>query len=277
LVRASLAARINYSTMLLIVLPASVGPADALASLAVTASSASPTDGFGHRRGGRARIAAEWLSTAESARWPEPPAGDGRPVLLIPGFLANDGSLGRMASWLRSGGFRTYRSGIPVNLACMEPLVARLETRLQDVAERTGRRVLVLGQSRGGTLGRVLVTRRPELVDELVTLGSPTGSQLAVRRAAWLSIGTIGLLGTFGVPGCFSITCRNGGCCARARADLRAPFPSTCRYIVVYSKSDEIVQWQACLDPAAELIEVDTTHLGMGFDAGVWRALARAL
>ncbi|HWF36578.1 MAG TPA: hypothetical protein VG295_14460, partial [Solirubrobacteraceae bacterium] len=66
-------------------------------------------------------------------------------------------------------------------------------------------------------------------------------------------------------------------CCARARAELAAPFPSSCRWLAVYSKSDEIVKWESCLDPAAEAIEVDTTHIGMGFDASVWRRLARAV
>jgi pimeloyl-ACP methyl ester carboxylesterase len=182
-----------------------------------------------------------------------------------------------MAAWLRSGGFRTYRSGIAVNTACMEPLVDRLETRLARIVERNGKRAVVLGQSRGGTLGRILAVRRPELVEELVTLGAPTLDQLAVHRAAWVSIGAVGLLGTLRVPGCFSITCRTGQCCARARAELAAPFPSSCRWLAVYSKSDEIVKWESCLDPAAEAIEVDTTHIGMGFDASVWRRLARAV
>jgi pimeloyl-ACP methyl ester carboxylesterase len=159
----------------------------------------------------------------------------------------------------------------------MEPLVERLEARLTSVVERTGRRAVVLGQSRGGTLGRVLAVRRPELVETLVTLGSPTRDQLAVHRAAWVSIGAVALLGTIGMPGCFSMTCQTGGCCARARGELRGPFPSSCRYVSLYSRSDEVVRWQACLDPAAETIEVDTTHLGMGFDAGVWRTLAAAL
>jgi triacylglycerol lipase len=222
-------------------------------------------------------VASEWLSTADAVHWPTPPDGDGRPILLIPGFLAGDGSLSRMASWLRAGDFRTYRSGMAVNLACMEPLVERLEARLLSVVERTGRRAVVLGQSRGGTLGRVLAVRRPELVEELVTLGSPIRDQLAVHRAAWLSIGAVGLLGTLRVPGCFSITCRTGHCCARARADLVAPFPSSVRWVSLYSKSDEVVKWEACLDPAAEQIEVGTTHIGMGFDAGVWRILAQAM
>jgi pimeloyl-ACP methyl ester carboxylesterase len=203
--------------------------------------------------------------------------GDGQPVLLIPGFLAGDGSLSRLAVWLRSGGFRTYRSGLAVNAACMEPLVQRLEDRLEQVVERNGRRAVVVGQSRGGTLGRVLAVRRPELVEVLVTLGSPMRDQLAVHRATWLSIGAVGLLGTLGVPGCFSITCQMGSCCSRSRSELRAPFPDACRFLCFYSRSDEIVKWEACLDPAAKAIEVDTTHIGMGFDAEVWRSLAQAL
>ena len=198
-------------------------------------------------------------------------------MLLIPGFLANDGSLSRMSGWLRAGGFRTYRSGIVLNTACMESLVGNLERRLLSVVERTGRQAVVIGQSRGGTLGRVLAVRRPELVEALVTLGSPTRDQLAVHRGAWVGIGAVGLLGTLGVPGCFSISCSLGGCCTRAQADLRAPFPGGVRYISVYSKSDEIVRWEACLDTAAQPLEVNTTHIGMGFDASVWRMLAPAL
>jgi len=243
----------------------------------VTASRAAPRGAVPRRRGGRTRFAIEWLSTADRARWPEPPEGDGRPALLIPGFLANDGTLSRMAGWLRTGDFRTYRSGILLNTACMEPLIESLERRLASVVERSGRRAVVVGQSRGGTLGRVLAVRRPELVETLLTLGSPARDPLAVHKGAWVGIGAVGLLGTLGVPGCFSISCRTGYCCARSRAELLDEFPSEVRYLAVYSRSDEIVKWEACLDPAAEPIEVDTTHIGMGLDAEVWRTLATAL
>lgn len=40
------------------------------------------------------------------------PAGDGSPVLLIPGFLAGDVTLAVMHGWLRKIGYRSYRSGI---------------------------------------------------------------------------------------------------------------------------------------------------------------------
>ena len=47
-----------------------------------------------------------------------------------------------------------------------------LEERLEALAETRGPAVLI-GQSRGGKLARVLAARRPDLVTGVVTLGSP--------------------------------------------------------------------------------------------------------
>jgi pimeloyl-ACP methyl ester carboxylesterase len=197
--------------------------------------------------------------------------------MLIPGFLAGDLSLRRMSTWLQSGGFVCAPSGMRWNVDCMERVAQSLEARLEEAVEREGQRALIVGQSRGGTLGRVLAVRRPDLVETLVALGSPVTDQLAVRPQVWLSIGAVGGLGTLGVPGLFSASCRNGSCCARARKQLREPFPDSVRFVAVYSRRDEVVKWEACLDPDAEQIEVDTTHIGMGLDATVWDRLAAAL
>jgi triacylglycerol lipase len=45
----------------------------------------------------------------------------------------------------------------------------------------------------------------------------------------------------------------------------------------VYSRSDEVVRWEACLDPGAEPLEVQASHIGMGFSREVWTGLAGAL
>ncbi|HMJ32794.1 MAG TPA: hypothetical protein VK501_02665 [Baekduia sp.] len=223
------------------------------------------------------RVAREWASTRDARSRPAPPQGHGRPVLLVPGFLAGDASLGRLGAWLRGGGWRTYRSGIATNVDCMEPLVARLETRVEGIAERAGRPVTIVGQSRGGTLGRALAVRRPDLVDMLVTLGSPVRDQLGIHPRTRLAVTAVGLLGTAGVPGLFSRRCTNGPCCAQARADVLGPFPAAVGYVAVYSPLDEVVRIDACLDPAAEQIPVPTSHVGMGLDARVWRVLAARL
>ena len=225
----------------------------------------------------RLRVLSEWQSTRERSRWPEPPQGEGRPVMLIPGFMAGDSSLTRMAVWLRGGGYELARSGISWNSACMEETVVAVEARLADAVSRNGQRALLVGQSRGGAIGRALAVLRPDLIETLVTLGSPLLDQLAVSWRVWPSIAAVGLLGTVGVPGMFSLSCMRGECCARTLQAVSAPLPDQVRFLSLYSRSDEIVDWRACLDPAAELIEVDTSHVGMGMALSVWTTLADAL
>jgi triacylglycerol lipase len=225
----------------------------------------------------RPRVVAEWLSTRDHERWPVPPRGDGRPVMLIPGFLAGDTSLTRMAVWLRTGGFELARSGITWNTACMETTVESLERRLERAVGREGKRVLIVGQSRGGSIGRAIAALRPDLVDTLVTLGSPLLDQLAVKPRVWPSIITVGTLGTLGMPGMFGLSCLRGECCARTRDAIAGPFPADVRFLSFYSRKDEVVRWESCLDPAATQIEVDASHIGMGMSRSVWSALAAEL
>jgi pimeloyl-ACP methyl ester carboxylesterase len=97
----------------------------------------------------------------------------------------------------------------------MEPLMERLEARAERIAQPTGDRIVVIGQSRGGTFGRILAVRRPDLVDTLVTLGAPVRDQLAISPRTELAVRTVSTLGTLGVPGLFTRGCRSGPCCAR--------------------------------------------------------------
>ncbi len=197
--------------------------------------------------------------------------------MLVPGFLAGDPSLSRLARWLRSGGWETERSGMRLNVGCMEDGVEALQARLEQAVERRGQRALLVGQSRGGTFGRVLATRRPDLVETLVTLGSPVLDQMATSVGTTAVITLVGLLGTAGVPGLFSRSCRDGSCCEAARADLGRRLSRDVRYLSFYSRRDAIVSWEACLDPGAELVEVDSTHSGMGMNRAVWVSLAALL
>jgi pimeloyl-ACP methyl ester carboxylesterase len=225
----------------------------------------------------RLRIVSEFLSTADRDAWPQPPSGDGRPVMLIPGFMAGDTSLTRMAVWLRAGGYKLARSGIRWNTDCLEPTVVDLQRKLERAVDEAGQPALVVGQSRGGSIGRALSVLSPELIDTLVTLGSPLLDQLAVKARVWPSIVTVGALGTIGVPGMFSVSCVRGSCCERTLEAVTAPFPDHIRFLSVYSRSDEVVRWEACLDEAAVQVEVDTSHVGMGWAREVWTAVAAEL
>jgi triacylglycerol lipase len=204
--------------------------------------------------------------------------GDGRPVLLIPGFLAGDGTLATMARWLRANGYWTRRAGIRANVGCSQDACERIEERLEELAERTGQPVAIIGQSRGGVLARVVATRRPDLVSGIVTLGAPTVAMLRVHPLVLLQVGLVGALGTGGVPGLFRMSCLRGACCEPFRADLAARFPAAVRYVCVYSRTDGIVDWRACLDGAAdELVEIRASHCGMALSRDAYEEVARAL
>ena len=142
---------------------------------------------------------------------------------------------------------------------------------------RPGERVAIIGQSRGGVFARVLGVRRPDLVSGIVTLGSPTVRQLSTHPFVLAQILFVGALGTGKVPGMFRVSCLRGACCERFRADLANAFPREVGFTALYSKTDGVVDWRACLDPAAEQVEVHASHLGMGLNAEVYAELGNAL
>jgi len=205
------------------------------------------------------------------------PRGDGRPVLLIPGFMAGDLSLSVMAGWLGRLNYEPCRAGIRANVDCTARAVERLEAQLEALAERHDRTVTIIGHSRGGAMARVLAVRRPELVQSIVCLGSPLIDQLAVHPLVRAHVEAVAALGSLGLGGFFSRDCALGDCCAEVREQARAPFPPAIGFVSIYSRSDGVVDWRACLDPAAEHVEVSSSHCGMAVNAAVYAAIGRAL
>ncbi|HVE67847.1 MAG TPA: alpha/beta fold hydrolase [Solirubrobacteraceae bacterium] len=201
----------------------------------------------------------------------------GRPVLLVPGFLAGDGSLATMTGWLRRRGHRTRRAGIRLNVDCSTRALDALEERLEALVAAQGGPAAIVGQSRGGTLARALAVRRPDLVDTVVALGSPLVDPCAIHPLVKLQVGALGALGSLGVPRLFRRSCWTGECCAGFRDSFERPVPDGVRLVSVYSRTDGIVDWRACLDPGAELVEVAASHIGMAVNPAVYRVLAEAL
>jgi triacylglycerol lipase len=202
---------------------------------------------------------------------------DAPPVLLIPGFMAGDSSLGVMRHWLRRRGHRVSMSGMRVNVGCAERIVSRLQEDLEELAADSGEPVVVIGQSRGGTFARALAVRHPGSVRGLAMLGSPIRDGLAVAPQVLRTVRLLAKLGDLGLPGVFSTDCREGECCAAYRDDLLAPLAPGLAALAVHSRSDGIVDWQACVDPYARTVEVDSSHCGMSVHPEVYRELEQLL
>ncbi len=205
------------------------------------------------------------------------PPGNDRPVLLVCGFLAGDPSLTTMARWLSRIDHHPVRAGLRWNVGCLGDTVDRLELRAEELAEDWGGPIAVIGQSRGGNCAKALAVRRPDLIETVIALGSPLLDQLDVHPGIWAQAHLIGTLGTLGMPGLLSAECRNGICCSQALEEVGTELPGAVSMTSIYSRSDGIVRWRSCLDPDADLVEIEASHVGMAVSAPAYRVIAEAL
>ncbi|MEX2205360.1 MAG: alpha/beta hydrolase [Myxococcota bacterium] len=178
------------------------------------------------------------LRAPELARLPR---GSGQPVMVLPGFATTDASTLVLQGYLRLLGYsvRGWRMGL--NTGRVGTLLPRVLRRVARTAELAGEPVRLVGWSLGGVLAREAARERPELVRRVITLGSPI---------------------------------------ADARLEAREATPIRVPITAIWSRADGIVPWQACVDrrsPDVENLEVDATHIGLGFSPDVYRLIAERL
>jgi triacylglycerol lipase len=216
------------------------------------------------------RAAAERLALLRDPvfRGRDLPAGHGDPVLLLPGFLAGDRSLALLAGWLRRIGYRPFASRLRVNQRGSEATVAVLGRPLREAAREGGQPVTIIGHSRGGTLAVVLAHRQPTLVRQVITLGSPIADPLAVSPLTRLAVRAVRLAHGVSPQGPLAEEPRFAHDLA---ARMQLPVTS------IYSRSDAVVDWHACVRPDVRALEVQGSHVGLAANREVYRVLAALL
>lgn len=191
---------------------------------------------------------------------------DGHFVLLLPGFSAGDWSNAPLAAVVRRNGARPKRWRLGSNEGPTTRVVAGLEARLRELFHREERKVSVVGVSLGGVFARQLGRAHPELVRQVITIGAPfrfdeEGKSAIVQRM-WNS-----RTDRF-VPEAL----------AEMRSDEDVKAPMEVPVTSIYSRLDDVVQWQKCLNAMAEFTEnIDvrgSNHLGLLLHPGVHLALA---
>src|SRR5258708_2965136 len=180
-----------------------------------------------------------WLSSVA-------PLGDGHPVLVLPGLLADDGSTHALRSFLNSHGYQAHGWNQGRNFRLRGNLERDMLARIDELFERCGqRRISLVGWSLGGLYARQLAKIVPDRVRCLISLGSPfAGSPKSTN--AWR---------TYEIVSGSKIE----------EQDLldtlidAPPVPTTS----IFSRTDGICAWQACLnkdEPQPENIEVYASH-----------------
>ena len=85
--------------------------------------------------------------------------GDRHPVLVLPGFTADDRSTAPLRWFLRSQGYWTHGWQLGSNYGPTRRIIQGLDERLEEIYERHERTVTVIGWSLGGIYARMLARR----------------------------------------------------------------------------------------------------------------------
>jgi triacylglycerol lipase len=199
------------------------------------------------------------------------------PVVLVPGFMAGDSSLMLMSRHLRRLGYRTYRSTMHANVGCTQEASQALERRIEAIAVKRDRKVSIVGHSLGGLLARGIAARRPDLVEGIVTLGSPLLAPGAIHSVLAFDLAVVIALRRAGLGRMMGEDCTAGDCARLSWEQSRGDLDPSLAFTSVFSRRDGVVDWRGCLDPDARTVEVATSHLGMAVDPVVLDVVADAL
>ena len=98
----------------------------------------------------------------------EAPRGDGRPILLLPGFGNSDRSVLVLRRYLQRLGYRaeSWRLGRNYGVRTVGPDAVRLLERIREMADSAGEPVTLIGVSLGGMLARFAAHRLAKGVRE---------------------------------------------------------------------------------------------------------------
>jgi pimeloyl-ACP methyl ester carboxylesterase len=108
---------------------------------------------------------------------------DGPKVMVIPGFLAADRTTLGLQRALGKAGFRVTGWGMGLNSGVTADTVERIAERVERFGG--GRKVVLVGWSLGGIYARVVAQQRPDLVDKVITLGSPFSGDRRRNNNVW--------------------------------------------------------------------------------------------
>lgn len=215
--------------------------------------------------------------------------GQGRTVIVLPGFGGGDGSMAPLRTYLRLHGFRAEGWGLGRNLAGLDQaydpstihwevgvrhadrgeggvlfLAQQMAERVTARARQLGTTVSLVGWSLGGTIAREVARDHPDVVDHVVTLGSPVQGGPKYTRAA-------DRLRSRGLD----LEWIEAEVAMRNRRPILRPVSA------IISPSDGVVGFAAARDPLApastRYIQEDVAHISMGLHPRVLRRVVEEL
>lgn len=109
------------------------------------------------------------------------PRGDGHPVLVLPGLLADDRSTRPLRTMLRRLGYRVHGWRLGRNIGPTATCVDGMHALVVDLHERYGRSINIVGWSLGSIFARQLARDEAAHVRQVITSAAPSSWPTAIR------------------------------------------------------------------------------------------------
>lgn len=171
------------------------------------------------------------------------------PIVLFPGFGTTELALKLLDGYLKDIGATVHDWGIGKNHGYVPELLQQMIQQVRTLSMQRETKLHLVGWSLGGYIAREVARELPDLVGKVVTLGTPV-----VGGPKYTAIGVMYAKWGFDLD-------------AMARdVEMREAKSIENEILAIYSKGDNIVSWQACIDersPRVRHEEVSGSHLGL--------------
>lgn len=194
-------------------------------------------------------------------------AGDGHPVIIFPGLAIDGSGVEPLRDYCESLGYTAIDWGRGYNIGPtgdLEPWLADLAAHTAELLRRHGSTATLIGWSLGGIYAREVGKLLASQVRQVITIGTPFNAEADHTNVGWLLR-------------LFSASPAAADAVLSQRLRTPPPLPTTS----IYSRSDGVVAWETCCHahPSGQVqdIEVDGSHIGMGWNPAVLRIVADRL
>lgn len=193
--------------------------------------------------------------------WQKPARHKDRAAIVLPGFGSSPAVMAPVTRLLARNGYAVDDWGQGFNNGEVERLFEGFKAELAARFSKTGTPHLLVGWSLGGYIAREAARDLPDMVSHVITMGSPVvgGPKYTVLRDY------------------YSLRGQDNQAIADTISD-RYNTPLSVPVTAIYSKSDGIVSWEACIDhwsPNVRHEEIAASHLGMAFSPDVLAVIDR--
>jgi pimeloyl-ACP methyl ester carboxylesterase len=207
--------------------------------------------------------------------------GDGKLVVIIPGFMGNDFYLMPMLNWLSRVGYTPLRSTLSLSAGCMQRSCDQVKAEIDRHLSREQRSVALIGHSRGGAVAWALAAQMPERVSHLVMLGAVfPGFQRSVESGAHdIRLGELTRMLLHANKFSRRVLdphCRFPSCECAFMNHAERPLSQATALLSIYGSDDLVIPEEAKMFEG-EIIHVPTAHVGLVYHPEVYRLLGRFL